>query len=436
MQTFGAPDNAESLVGRELLRGLRVGERLGATTEGPLYRGQYSATGPPVAITVLRLPSAAPDGSAPGSLPDGSAPSSLSERHWQQLRRACLIQHPNVAGLLDVGETPDGIAYAVAELLTGELVSDILAVSGGIPPTEAVDISLQVAEGLRAAHAAGVEHGSVSPQTVLVTGGGERLKVKLIGFDFTRQPEARADSPPRTAWADDRLDPTDDIAGLGVLLHWLLTGAPPDGERRTRAIPAALQRIIDRCLGARGRHYPTMAAVAEDLARQAALAQRPPRPVRYRPTLLGALVVGVVLLAAGIWFGWGRIRGESAEARSEVGTGTVDTAPDSPLLPAVRQAGRPVDSASRAGHPRPTAGAGRSDSNLATSRTVPPGNQTSSATLSPFRRSHPWAGEPQGQTYFSSSCPRALRAADLLYFRTEAEARATGRTRSRDPQCS
>ena len=427
MQTFGATDNADSLVGRELLRGLRVVERLGTTTEGPLYRGQYSATGPPVAINVLRVPSAAPNGSAPGS---------LSERHWQQLRRACLIQHPNVAGLLDVGETPDGIVYAVAELLAGELVSDILAVSGGIPSAEAVDISLQVAEGLQAAHAAGVVHGSVSPQTVLVTGRGERLTVKLIGFDFTTEPEARADPRPGTSWADDRVDPTDDIAGLGVLLHWLLTGAPPDGERRTRAIPAALQRIIDRCLGARGRHYPTVAAVAEDLARQAALARRPPRPVRRRATLLGALVVGVALLAAGLWFGWGRIRDESAEARSEVGTGAGDVAPDSQPLPAVRAAGRPVDSASPAGHPRSRAGAGRRDSSLAASRTVPPGDQSSAATLSPFRRSHPWAAEPQGQTYFSSSCPKALRAADLLYFRTEAEARATGRTRSREPHCS
>jgi hypothetical protein len=425
MQTFGSPDNPDPLIGRVLLRGLRLVERLGTTSEGPLYRGQYAAPGPSVAVTVLRLVSADPSGTA-----------ALSERHWQQLRRACQIQHPNVAGLLDVGETPDGIVYAVAELLTGELVSDILAVSGAIPPPQAVDICLQVAEGLRAAHAAGVVHGSVSPQAVLVTGGGERLTVKLIRFDFTRHPDAHTDARAETPWADDRLDPTDDIVGLGVLLHYLLTGAPPDEERRGRAMPPALHRIIDRCLGVHGRHYATMTALADDLARQAAAGMREPRGLRRRPLTLAALAAAAVLLAAGLWFGRTRIRDESAEARSEVGTGALEGVPDSQPSPAVTQATRRADSVPTAAGRRPTAGAHPGDSNPTAAGAPLPSARDSSATLSPFRRSHPWAAEPKGQVYFSSSCPRALRASDLLYFRSEAEARATGRSRSPDPHCS
>ena len=432
MQTFGLPDNPDPLVGRELLRGLRLVERLGTTSEGPLYRGQYAATGPPVAVTVLRLPTSPADPSGVGA---------LSARHWQQLRRACQIQHPNVAGLLDVGET-DGIAYAVAELLTGELVSDILAVSGGIPPPQAVDVCVQVAEGLRAAHAAGLVHGRVSPQAVLVTGGGERLTVKLIRFDFTRRPEAQIDAGAETPWADDRLDPTDDIVGVGVLLHYLLTGAPPDGERRGRAIPAALHRIIDRCLGGHGHHYPTMAALANDLARQAAAGLREPRRVRRTPMTVAALAASVALLAAGLWFGWTRIRAESAEARSEVGTGGLEAVPDSQppaVTPSMRRAdsiptaaGRPPTTAGR----QPSAASQTGDSNSTAAGATPSPAPDSSAALSPFRRSHPWAAEPTGQVYFPSSCPQALHASDLLYFRTEAEARATGRTRSPDPRCS
>lgn len=426
MQTFGSPENSDPLVGRVLLRDLRLVERLGTTSEGPLYRGQYAAAGPPVAVTVLRLPTSSPDPSGGGS---------LSDRHWQQLRRACQIQHPNVAALLDVGETPDGIIYAVAELLTGELVSDILAVSGGIPPPQAMDICVQVAEGLRAAHAAGVVHGGVSPQTVLVTGGGERLTAKLIRFDFTRYPEAHVDPRAETPWADDSLDPTDDIVGLGVLLHWVLTGAPPDGERSARAMPAALHRIIDRCLGGRGHHYPTMAALADDLARRAAAGMREPRGYRRRPMAVAALAASVVLLAAGLWFGWTRIRTESTEARSEVGIGALDVVPDSQPPPSVTQAPRRPDSVPTAAGRQPTASAHPGDSRPAAGA-GPPRVRDSSAALSPFRRSHPWAAEPRGQVYFPSSCPQALRASDLLYFRTEAEARATGRTRSPDPHCS
>jgi len=451
MQNIGSPENPDPLIGRVLLRGLRLVERLGATSEGPLYRGQYAATGPPVAVTLLRVPAESSD---------AFHRAALSDRHWQQLRRACLIQHPNVAGLLDVGETPDGTAYAVAELLSGELVSDILAVSGGIPPPSALDICLQVAEGLRAAHAAGVVHGSVSPQSVLVTGGGERLTVKLIRFDFTRQPDASADPRAETPWADGRLDPTDDIVGVGVLLHYLLTGVPPDGERSGRPMPAALARIIDRCLGGHGRHYPTMAELADDLARHATADARPPRASRRSLIVRSTLAASVVLLAAGFWLGWIRIRDQSAEGRSEVGTRTQEVVPDSqPLVasatgrradtvaganqarrradsvPASNKTARRRDSVRVAAGRHPTASASPHDSSSA-DRVVRRRAQEPTAALSPFRRSHPWAAEPRGRVYFSSSCPKALRATDLLYFRTEAEARATGRTRSPDPSCS
>jgi hypothetical protein len=462
MQIIGSPESPDPLVGRGLLRGLRLVERLGATSEGPLYRGQYAGTGAAVGVTLLRLPTASDD-------PDRTP---LSDRRWQQLRRACEIQHPNVAGLLDVGETSDGILYAVAELLTGELVSDILAVSGGIPPPQALDICVQVANGLRAAHAAGVVHGNVSPRAVLVTGGGERLTVKLIRFDFARQPEAPADPQVDTPWADDRLDPTDDIVAVGVLLHCLLTGVPPDGERRGRAFPAALQRIIDRCLGGHGRYYPTMAALADDLSRQDAADMEPPRAFRRRPRVFAVLAASVALVAGTLWFGWTRIRTESTEARSEVGTGTLEMVPDS--VPPPANGPRPADSATaankagrRADSVPATTKVDRSADSVAATNQVsrradsmpvaaarPPSAsqrpadssaagagvarrraRESSATLSPFRRSHPWAAEPKGRVYFPSSCPQALGARDLLYFRTEAEARATGRSRSPDPSC-
>jgi serine/threonine protein kinase len=409
MQTIGSSDPSDPFIGRVLPGGLQLVERLGVTGEGTLYRGQYSPTGLPVAVTLLRLPARPPG-------PSGT--SSLSDRHLQQLRRACRIQHPNVAGLLDVGETPDGIAYTVGELLTGQVVSDILAVSGGMPAAQAVEICLQVAEGLRAAHAAGVVHGSISPDAVLVTGGGERLAVKLIRFDFARyeSDEAASGRSTQERWATDPPDPTDDIVGLGVLLHYLLAGTPPASEGGRHAMPAALRGVIDRALGARGRPYPTVAALADDLARHTGAAARRPRAARAR-LWLAALAASAALLVAGLWFAWSRERGEAVEARNEVGTGTSEVIADSQASPT----GDPGRSSV------PAVAAPRADSNRA---------GDSESGLSPFRRSHPWAAQPDGREYFSSSCSQALRATDLLYFRSEAEARATGRTRSRDPHCS
>ena len=55
--------------------------------------------------------------------------------------------------------------------------------------------------------------------------------------------------------------------------------------------------------------------------------------------------------------------------------------------------------------------------------------------ISAFRRLHPWAAVPGKQFYFRSSCPVALQATDLLYFKSEEEARAGGFVRSRVPGC-
>ena len=139
---FGESD---TYVGQVLPRGLRVLERLGDTNDGPLYRAQYPV-GPPVALILL-------DALArPGDPAGVSAPSS---RLVHQLQRACQIRHPNVAGLMEVSETSDGITYAVGEFLTGELLSPVLATRGALPLQEAVEICLQTAAGLQAAHQSG-----------------------------------------------------------------------------------------------------------------------------------------------------------------------------------------------------------------------------------------------------------------------------------------
>ena len=64
------------------------------------------------------------------------------------------------------------------------------------------------------------------------------------------------------------------------------------------------------------------------------------------------------------------------------------------------------------------------------------GDSDPGVALSPFRRAHPWAAHPKGRFYFPSSCPLALRSRELLYFASEQEAQATGRSRSTEPGCS
>jgi hypothetical protein len=415
------PPSAESdaLVGRVLPGDLRVLKRLGRTSLGPLYRAQYPAR-PPVALTLLDAPAGPRN---PSAVP---APPS---RLVQQLQHACQIRHPNVATLIVVGETYDGRTYAVAECFTGELLSGVLAARGALPTPEAVDICLQAAAGLQAAHEIGIVHGGVSPRTILLAQAeGDSPLVKLIRFGLELDAEAgrstrparedRYTSPERLAGSAP--DEVGDVFSLGAVLHHLLTGAPPGTPLARAAIPKALGHVVDRALDpSPGERYRTAASFAEALADAVGISSRPRHALLRRPRLVAA--IGAALLAAGTWLGWSCHRADGAGARSEheVGTRREPRSPPPPvprMVPGTTPAAEPVETDS-------------SPSSKAAAA-------ASKAALSPFRRSHPWAAHPEGRFYFPSSCPLALQSPDLLYFKTESEARATGRSRSTEPGCS
>src|SRR5215212_3321156 len=103
-------DAPDTLVGRMLPGGLEVVAFLGQSGFGRVYQARYPRPGPPVALTVLQ-PTA--------HLRGLSAPLELPPRLLHQLRQACEIRHQNVAGLLEVCQTGDGMTYVIGELVEG-----------------------------------------------------------------------------------------------------------------------------------------------------------------------------------------------------------------------------------------------------------------------------------------------------------------------------
>ena len=294
-------------MGRTLRAGLGVRERLRDTPLGPLYRAEYP-TGLEVAVVLL------------GSTPDDSGALAL-------LRQRCLdaiqIQHPNVAAIHELSETDDGLVYVVAEFLRGELLSETLARRGALPLGEAVELCLQVAGGLQAAHELGWVHGKLSPDSILLTRTvGDRPLVKLIGFS----PESlvrRADAQPPIEQgvslqyaSPDRIagHPSDeraDVYSLGAVLHHLLTGVPPT---RGGSAPEGMRVVLLRALDpSPARRFQTVAEFVAALARPIELVvNQLPEPTRTgRRELLPHLwpeqrVVAAVLVAvfAGLWLLW------------------------------------------------------------------------------------------------------------------------------------
>jgi TolB-like protein/tetratricopeptide (TPR) repeat protein len=273
---------------------------------------------------------------------DGNA----RRRFEEEARAASLLDHPNIATVYEVDETADGRLFIVMAYYDGETLRDRIA-RGALPITDAVTLAGQVADGLAAAHAAGLVHRDVKPGNVIVTRQGV---AKLVDFGIARlaTDEITKDaamagtvaymSPEQTRGAPPH--PSMDVWSLGVMLYEMLTGLrpfrgdrdaivifairndlPSPIEQLRDGVPSELSEIVERCLRKDpAERYPDAGAVAAALRklppagvepssadRAGALDARPGRaPERSgRRTWRAAVAVGAALavIAAGTtWF--------------------------------------------------------------------------------------------------------------------------------------
>lgn len=289
-----------TLVGRILGKGIRVLERVGHTPDGELYRAQDSH-GTEVAVLLL------------GTV---AANSMTLAALQQRLRRAIQIQHPNVAAIHDLSETPDGLIYVVAESLKGELLSEMLARRGTLPLSVALDVFLQAADGLQAAHQAHCIHGSLSSESILLIPTRQGPLVKLIRFTqecITARPceprgegEGSADYASPERLAGGMTDERSDVYSLGALLHHLLTGVPPLRAPEGGQVPDFVRPVLERALAPTpALRYQTVAElIAAITPAQAPVVHGAPAPrrfARYALVALGVPALGLAVFAAALW---------------------------------------------------------------------------------------------------------------------------------------
>ena len=102
-------------------------------------------------------------------------------RLLEEARAAGALNHPNILVVYDVG-TEGEVPFIVSELVDGAPLRQVLA-HGPLPVRELLDLAVQVAEGLTAAHEAGLVHRDLKPENVLVTGDG---RVKIVDFGIAK----------------------------------------------------------------------------------------------------------------------------------------------------------------------------------------------------------------------------------------------------------
>ena len=158
-------------------RGSRLGPYevlapLGAGGMGEVYRARDTRVGREVAVKILPR--------------DFAADPQRRRRFEQEARLAASLNHPNIVGLFDVGPDLDP-PYIVSELVPGVSLRAVMN-RGAIPLRRILDLAAQMAEGLAAAHAAGVVHRDIKPENVMVTPEG---RVKILDFGLARVQEGR-----------------------------------------------------------------------------------------------------------------------------------------------------------------------------------------------------------------------------------------------------
>ena len=268
----------------------RVLEKLGAGGMGVVYKAQDIRLGRFVALKFL---------------PDDFADNvQLRERFQREARAASALNHPNICTIYDIGEA-DGRAFMAMEFLDGTTLKD-LVIAAPLGLDRLVEIAVQVLDGLEAAHAENVIHRDIKPANIFVTSTG---RVKILDFGL-----AKVNAPARAKVGADSssdymttgggalgtmpsmspeqalgkpMDARSDLFSFGITLYEMATGkmpfhgdttgvlflsivqdAPVPPVELNPDIPAALQRIIEKCLEKDGQlRYQHASDIRSDLKR-------------------------------------------------------------------------------------------------------------------------------------------------------------------------
>jgi len=255
---------------------------IGAGGMGEVYRARDKRLHRDVALKVL--------GTALARDPDRRA------RFEKEARAVAALNHPNIVSLYDFGTEGEHL-YTVSELIEGESLRGLLR-RGSVPLRKVIDIAVQMADGLTAAHTAGISHRDLKPENVMVASDG---RVKILDFGLARRaatlPEQGTltahNTQPGTVMGSVNYMSPEQARGLpvnyrsdqfsfGLILYELVSGnrafqkettahtlaaiiseEPPPIEVK---LPAPLRWAIDRCLAKEpGERYESTRDLYYDL---------------------------------------------------------------------------------------------------------------------------------------------------------------------------
>jgi eukaryotic-like serine/threonine-protein kinase len=291
------------LIGRTIGGKYVVRSILGEGGMGTVFQAEHLALGRSVAVKILHATQATKRDSI--------------RRFQQEARAAAAIGHPNICNVIDLGSLEDGSPYIVMEMLVGETLADRIALQGGLPFEDVIDILVQVLSGLVAAHEQRIVHRDIKPENVFLTRRvgcppvaklldfgvskmtGTQVEPTLVGISIPPRPPGEELDLTRTgmvmgtpyymapeqARGERDLDARVDLYACGVILYEMLTGkrpftasnynalliqvlssTPRPASELRPALPAAFSVVIDKAMARkREDRYAAAAEFQRDL---------------------------------------------------------------------------------------------------------------------------------------------------------------------------
>jgi Tol biopolymer transport system component/predicted Ser/Thr protein kinase len=208
----------EDLVGRTIGQ-LRVVEKIGEGGMGVVFKAVDTRLERTVAVKIIN--------------PQALAGEEARNRFIREARAGAALNHPNICTLYGADEA-DGVLFMSMEFVDGPSLRAKID-ERPLPLEEALDIALQIGEGLRAAHQKGIVHRDIKPGNILIDGNG---RVKVLDFGLAQMLSLSQFTITGTVLGtpaymspeqlqDGKADERSDIWALGVVLYEMLSGRLP-----------------------------------------------------------------------------------------------------------------------------------------------------------------------------------------------------------------
>jgi len=291
----------DPFLGLELDGKYTILEKLGQGGMGAVYRASQHSMGREVAIKVV----------SPHLVSDGD----VIKRFLREAKLASKLAHPNAVGVIDFGQSDDGVFFLVMELVTGRTLDQVIKTEKVFRPERIVRIASQVCDALEGAHALQIVHRDLKPSNIMLLAKGRDL-VKVLDFGLAKSvaPDQTSTTmtnagallgtpafmPPELALGQP-CDGRADLYSLGCVVYLLGTGRLPfvsdsaheliamhasDKAPPAAGLPPALATVVERLLEKDpNARYQSAAETREAL--EAALAGRAitPMPFETNPSI-------------------------------------------------------------------------------------------------------------------------------------------------------